>query len=356
MMSYVKQVGIGTTDEANLINENNGYSYNSPLYNNLHGNILLANTPQLMLAAIYFTYESVFTAMCSAVEWSRFARQRKGLRVSSTPVGSQRRTYFLQLPYRYGIPLLVVSATLQWLASQTLYFVKIETTSPTPPDSISPENWYTTDMLSYNDRLTCGWSPLGVFIFLIIGLVLVLFLPLWSLRRLPTAMPVAASCSAAIAAACHPHPWADKAWEKPVMWGVQPSIDTRPMVWLPFHLASLEESNCATGSEWKEERQEASAHRPLDSLGIEPQSVSGASSVFDARNTYASPSLHSDAATLVAETSCRQKLKDLETMAGAMKATAVLEAWKVVDPIGPVQHCSFSSREVSYPMKGQLYH
>ncbi|KAH0351248.1 hypothetical protein KCU83_g4597, partial [Aureobasidium melanogenum] len=48
--------------------------------------VLLANTPQLLITFVYFTYNSVFTSMVMASEWSQFAFQRKPLRVSN-PTG-----------------------------------------------------------------------------------------------------------------------------------------------------------------------------------------------------------------------------------------------------------------------------
>lgn len=42
---------------------------------------------------------------------------RKGLRVTQ-PHGYQRSSYFLQLPYRWSLPLIVISGTLHWLLSR----------------------------------------------------------------------------------------------------------------------------------------------------------------------------------------------------------------------------------------------
>jgi hypothetical protein len=53
------------------------------------------------------------------------AYHRKGLRVSENPRGAQRSTYFLQLPYRYAIPLLIVSSAMHWMVSQSLFLVTV---------------------------------------------------------------------------------------------------------------------------------------------------------------------------------------------------------------------------------------
>lgn len=66
--------------------------------------------------------------MLLADEWS------KGHRVTS-PSSKQRSTYRLQLPYRYGVPLLIKSAFLHRLLSQSFYVViswKLMTTTGIP--------------------------------------------------------------------------------------------------------------------------------------------------------------------------------------------------------------------------------
>jgi hypothetical protein len=59
--------------------------------------------------------------MFLADEWSHFAKERKPLRVSS-PTGL---TYFLQLPYRIALPLLVMSGLLHWLVSQSIFLAVV---------------------------------------------------------------------------------------------------------------------------------------------------------------------------------------------------------------------------------------
>ncbi|KAK3493802.1 hypothetical protein B0T13DRAFT_449695 [Neurospora crassa] len=168
-MSYATSLGFGAVSETTLIsNALIDDSEADPLLSN----VILVNTQQLILSVLYFTYHGLFTSMCAAVEWSKFAICRKGLRVSDTPTGSQRSTYFLQLPYRCN-------------------------------DGVATATGAIFDEGSF---ITCVWSPLGVLCTICLGTVVVLFLVLWSLRRLPSGMPVVASCSAAIAAACHPKP------------------------------------------------------------------------------------------------------------------------------------------------------
>ena len=72
-------------------------------HSTIESNILLADTPQLILSLLYFTYSSLWTCMLLVEEWIGYLKERKPLRVTS-PTGKQRSTYRLQLPYRYGIP------------------------------------------------------------------------------------------------------------------------------------------------------------------------------------------------------------------------------------------------------------
>ncbi|KAK1521497.1 hypothetical protein CPAR01_15020 [Colletotrichum paranaense] len=63
-------------------------------------NILLVNTPQIILSLVYSTYNAQYTSISLITEWDRFGNEKeaKSLRVSSTRRGAQRDTYFLQLP------------------------------------------------------------------------------------------------------------------------------------------------------------------------------------------------------------------------------------------------------------------
>ena len=88
-------------------------------------NAWLANTPQILLSFSYFAINRLCTSMCFAREWNSYGTPRKGLRTTN-PTGQQRSTYFLQLPYRWSIPLTVTSGFLHWLLSQSLFLVRLE--------------------------------------------------------------------------------------------------------------------------------------------------------------------------------------------------------------------------------------
>ena len=168
---------------------------------------LLSNTPQLLLSFHYFAYNSLYTCMLLAKEWSEYAHERKSLRVTS-PMGEQRSTYRLQLPYRYGIPLLVLSGTLHWLTSQSLSLVSLKAydyTGKTDPE---------------NNIITCGYSPIAILVTIVVGAAVMLLGIAMGYRRYKPGMPLVGSCSAAISAACHP-PYRDKdASVSKLRWGV----------------------------------------------------------------------------------------------------------------------------------------
>jgi hypothetical protein len=64
--------------------------------------VLFANLPQGILSFLYLTYNGLYSCMLGAHEWSLFATRRRTVRVTA-PVGKQRSTYYLQLPYWYAI-------------------------------------------------------------------------------------------------------------------------------------------------------------------------------------------------------------------------------------------------------------
>jgi hypothetical protein len=188
-------------------------------------NSITANLPQLIFSFLYVAYNSILTSMCLSAEWSRFGHHRKGLRVSHNPRLSQRSNYFLSLPYRYAVPLMATSAVLHWLVSQSLFIIAIEA--------------YNTHMERdpLHDVYACGYSPLAIVIATSIGAVMFACLIVLSLRRFESAMPVAGSCSLAIAAACHPgfNPNVDK--PEPIE--MESEDEGRDMALLPLQWGSI---------------------------------------------------------------------------------------------------------------------
>ena len=131
-------LGFGTVDSRTLIN--------SSLPDNLVSAVLLANLPQAICSFLYVTFNGLITSMLLAAEWSRkrfidfsplrtqadrsthtigYFLRPKPLRVT-TRRGGQRSTYYLQLPYTYSVPLVLVSAILYWLLLESIFLVRID--------------------------------------------------------------------------------------------------------------------------------------------------------------------------------------------------------------------------------------
>ena len=145
--------------------------------------------------------------MLLADEWSDYAHERKPLRVTG-PVGEQRSTYRLQLPYRYGIPLLCASGTLHWLVSQSLFLARVTAFAT---DGTEDE---------VHSLSTIGYSCIAIITVIILGGIVVLLGIANGFRRYRVGMPLVASCSAAISAACWRPDGDANAGENGVMWGV----------------------------------------------------------------------------------------------------------------------------------------
>lgn len=199
-ISYLWNLGFGTVTSESMV------AWNMPGSGGLLLIVLVANSPQAILSFLFLTYNGLYTCMLMANEWSNYAYERKSLRVSN-PVGDQRSTYRLQLPYKYGIPLTVLSGTLHWLVSQSLFLARAATFN-----SDGEEN--TRESIS-----TVGYSCIAIITVIVLGVIVVALGILNGFRRYRPVMPLVGSCSAAISAACHrPREDIDAA-TLPVLWG-----------------------------------------------------------------------------------------------------------------------------------------
>lgn len=186
----------------------------------LVSNVLVANSPQLILSMFYFAINGVLTCMVAAREWSEFAYARKGLRVSDKPRGVQRVTYFLSLPYRYVLPLMAISTILHWLVSQSLFLVVLRTYC----DDLT---WCPLGTAygssAGGEAFGMCWSPLGVVLTIIIGVLMAGYVLGLGFQRYKPGLPLAAGNSAVISAACHPletQGLVATAASAPLRWGV----------------------------------------------------------------------------------------------------------------------------------------
>lgn len=208
-------IGLGNVKPQNLV-----MGFNLPGYGNtsIAVSTMIANTPQALFSFLYICYNSMFTAMFLARELMTFSvttgRGRKYLRVSD-PRGEQKCTYFLNLPYKYGITLLAGSGLMHWLVSQSIFLANI---SIIPRDGDTPMQ---------DEITTVAYSPLGMLLILVLGSLLLIFLVSIAWRKLPFGMPLIASNSLALSAACHIPGYTPEeraqAVLRPLNWGVTPS-------------------------------------------------------------------------------------------------------------------------------------
>lgn len=189
--------------------------------------VLLANTPQLLFSILYLVYNAIFTSVLMGREWNQYAYYRKSLRVSDPAIG-QRSTYWLHVPFQYGIPLMILSGMLHWLISQSLFLVRVEIlqnsanyTEPNPED--------TSGTLS-----AVGYSTISIIFMLPVAIVSVIAVAICGSHRFKYDMPVAGCCSAAISAACHPVDIDNTATLRPLMWGEIDTVDEAGVRHLSF--------------------------------------------------------------------------------------------------------------------------
>lgn len=173
--------------------------------------ILVANLPQAILSFLYLNLNGLLTSMWVAAEWSDFAMDRKHLRVSN-PKGNQRSTHFLQLPYKIAMPLMVISGSLHWLVSQSVFL------------AVVAEYSSSGNLLNATQIASCGFSPIAMIITIGLGSGIVLATFLIGRRRYTGGIPLVGSCSAAISAACHRPDWDQNAALCAVRYGVIPGI------------------------------------------------------------------------------------------------------------------------------------
>ena len=169
--------------------------------------ILLANCPQMIFSFLYLLYNGIYTIMCLESEWNQMGYRRRGLRVTS-PVGKQRSTYFLQLPYRYAIPLMIISGVIHWIVSQSLFLARIEVYNL--QGQLQPDDGI----------MACGYSPLAMFHATALSILMILALVLIGFRRFKPGIPLTSGRSFAISAACHGVLGDENAAFEEVQWGV----------------------------------------------------------------------------------------------------------------------------------------
>ncbi|KAK5424915.1 hypothetical protein LTR83_000506 [Exophiala xenobiotica] len=196
-LSSLWAIGFGTVSGRTLVQNSAVASGKAGGAGTLIRTALTANIAQLILSLLYFTYNGLFTCMLLANEWDSYAMERKGLRISSTrPRGAQRSKYFLQLPYRFSLPLVLFSLLFHWLVSQSIFVVNITMLDYTGQSFPGGSN-------NIGHLLTLGYSPIAIIFSIALGGCLILGLISFGFVPFKTGMPIAGSCSISISAACH---------------------------------------------------------------------------------------------------------------------------------------------------------
>jgi hypothetical protein len=211
-------LGFGQSSGITVVNRNgNAYSDGG---SNPFKLVILANTPQLVVSLGYLLINNLLTDMLQGWEWSKIGFGRTKLR-TSIPEGQQRTTYFLQLPYKYSLPLMVLMSSLHWLVSQSFFVINVTGYSG------SSGNWVAETGPTDKVGWALNYSPLAIIFTIVVSIFLISLLIGLGFRRLHSEIPVVGSCSVLISAACHP-PSEGDAGLLPVQWGVlQESINHR---------------------------------------------------------------------------------------------------------------------------------
>lgn len=178
---------------------------------------LLASLPQILLAILYLTTNSLLTNYYLSHELTLFALRPRHLRVSSDPTGAQTTSLYITLPRPISWLLFSLFLVMAFVLSQAI-FPSIITVSPSASKS-SP-------------IMAICLSIRAVLVLLVLLVVLAIFVVGLGFRRAPSAVvsngqpkgnPLAlegGSCSAALSAKCHLAVPESEPWKQPVAWGV----------------------------------------------------------------------------------------------------------------------------------------
>ena len=110
---------------------------------------------------------------------------------------------------------MVVSTVLHWLISQSLFLARITVLTRTGEED------------PHNSISNVAYSCIPLLFVIILGSITVFVGLLTGFRKYNPGIPLAASCSAAISAACHPPKEDTNASDKPVMWGAVSKDEAR---------------------------------------------------------------------------------------------------------------------------------
>ncbi|KAF5024391.1 hypothetical protein F66182_3477 [Fusarium sp. NRRL 66182] len=169
---------------------NNAIKANWSWHVSFIGLTMISNSPQLLLSVCYMVLNGIITRMVVEFEWSRYSTTSRSLRVTN-PTGQQRSTYRLQLPYRWSIPIITLSALLHWIYSNCVYVSYYDYYKPNYPYNIIATS-YGLQYSSVALLIALSVSVLATFVSLLLSKI-----------RLPGNMVLGGSNSKVISAACH---------------------------------------------------------------------------------------------------------------------------------------------------------
>jgi hypothetical protein len=151
---YFVQAGFGAVSQ--YTQGRLGVPESMPFTSQLYCDILFANVWQCLVSILYVQYNSLLTCMLVNREWYHYSAERKSLRVSNQ-VGLQRSSYFVSIPLRYGMPLIVTVAVLHWTLSQSIFVLLVEVFD----DESRLANWASTTVgFSVWPIITCKFPLL----------------------------------------------------------------------------------------------------------------------------------------------------------------------------------------------------
>ncbi|KAF1845091.1 uncharacterized protein K460DRAFT_394825 [Cucurbitaria berberidis CBS 394.84] len=220
----IKQLGIGNPSGLFLFGEWSNWDPARVVPQTRWGvmrNVIQANTPQLALSMAYYLWNSHMTVMIAAYEYDMYAATTKGadgiplptdrrsLYVTNPQVGTdQKATPFLVVPFKYWIANSVLWSVLHWLASQAVFFVRVDMLN----------HWKQVSLFSVSQ---VGYSIMGFLCSFAVSFIVFGFAMWIGAKKFRNRMPLAATCSGALSAACHPKDPSLKHYEKKVHWGIE---------------------------------------------------------------------------------------------------------------------------------------
>ncbi len=340
-LSSLWAIGFGTVSGRTLVQNSAVASGKAGGATALIRNALTANIAQLILSLLYFTYNGLFTCMLLASEWDSYAVERKGLRISSSqPRGAQRSGYFLQLPYRFSLPLVIFSLLFHWLVSQSIFVVNITMIDYTGQSFPGGSN-------NIGHLLTLGYSPIAIIFSIALGGCLILGLISFGLMPFETGMPIAGSCSISISAACHAdsscvNSDSESIAQKKLKWGEIPGYWTSPGA--AETRATLTEVLTSTANK------EQATSLVLGELGDLSDMPVAARLLAERGGRQISRDLAaSEVASLLSSTNAQTRTS-LDGNEHAARDTSTLQEESLL-----VGHCAFSAGPVSMPTEGRFY-